>query len=87
MSVSPSTYPAVQTLRVRDGRKLAYAEYGDPDGTAVVHFHGHPSSRLEGKLAETAARRLRVHLITRDRPGMGYSDVHPRRSLLDWPTP
>ncbi len=85
MSVSPPTYPALQTLRLRDGRNLAYAEYGDPDGTAVVHCHGHPGSRLEGRLAETAARRLRVRLITLDRPGMGYSDFHPRRSLLDWP--
>ena len=67
MSVSPPTYPALQTLRLRDGRQLAYAEYGDPDGPAVVHCHGQPGSRLEGRLAETAARRLSVRLITLDR--------------------
>jgi hypothetical protein len=28
-----------------DGRKLAYAEYGKPDGHPVMHFHGSMSSR------------------------------------------
>ncbi|MEE8543544.1 MAG: alpha/beta hydrolase [Gammaproteobacteria bacterium] len=74
-----------QTIRLRDGRKLAYAAYGDTEGTPVFHFHGHPGSRLEGKLADSAARRLGVRLIAVDRPGMGYSDFHPRRQLLDWP--
>jgi hypothetical protein len=27
-------------------RRLAYAEYGDPDGLPVILFHGLPGSRL-----------------------------------------
>ena len=74
-----------QTIRLRNGRRLAYGLYGETDGTPVFHFHGHPGSRLEGKLADLAARRLGVRLIVPDRPGMGYSDFQPQRRLLDWP--
>ena len=30
-----------------DGRRLAYAEFGRPDGEPVLYCHGSPSSRLE----------------------------------------
>jgi hypothetical protein len=36
-----------QTVELHDGRALGFAEYGDPDGKPVFHFHGHPGSRLE----------------------------------------
>jgi hypothetical protein len=32
-------------VRLADGRRLGYAKYGDPDGTAVVLVHGCPDSR------------------------------------------
>lgn len=76
---------AGRRLRLPSGRRLAWAEYGLPAGAPVVHFHGHPGSRLEGQLADAAARRTGVRLISVDRPGMGYSDHDPRRRLLDWP--
>jgi pimeloyl-ACP methyl ester carboxylesterase len=75
------------TIRLLDGRRLGYAEYGDPAGKPVVHFHGTPDSRLEGTLpqvAETAAS-LEVRLILPDRPGIGLSDFKPGRTILDWP--
>jgi len=72
-------------LRLRDGRALGYAEYGDAEGVPVFYFHGHPGSRLEGALADSAARRLGVRLVGVDRPGMGHSDFHPGRGFLDWP--
>jgi pimeloyl-ACP methyl ester carboxylesterase len=75
------------TVRLPDGRRLGYAEYGDPSGKPVLHFHGTPDSRLEGTLpdvAETAAR-LGVRLILPDRPGIGLSDFKPGRTILDWP--
>jgi pimeloyl-ACP methyl ester carboxylesterase len=34
-------------LTLPDGRRLAYAEFGDPNGHPVLYFHGAPSSRLE----------------------------------------
>jgi pimeloyl-ACP methyl ester carboxylesterase len=35
------------SLTLPDGRKVAYAEFGQPDGYPVLYFHGSPSSRLE----------------------------------------
>ena len=29
------------TIRLRDGRQLGYAEYGDPGGAPVMHFQSH----------------------------------------------
>jgi pimeloyl-ACP methyl ester carboxylesterase len=72
-------------LRLRDGRILGYAEYGDPDGTPVFFFHGMPGSRLEGALAHEAAVRNRVRIISPDRPGYGLSTFQPKRTFLDWP--
>ena len=37
-------------IRMRDGRALAYAEYGNAIGQPVIHCHGTPSSRVEGNL-------------------------------------
>ena len=34
-------------LTTPDGRKLAYAEFGQPDGYPVLYLHATPSSRLE----------------------------------------
>src|SRR5512136_1292203 len=72
-------------IRLRDGRRLAYAEYGDPQGKPVFFFHGTPGSRLfhhpdDSVVASTGAR-----IIAIDRPGFGRSDFKPGRTLLDWP--
>jgi pimeloyl-ACP methyl ester carboxylesterase len=68
-----------------DGRELAYEEYGDPDGTPVLSFHGGLSSRLDAAPGHEAARELGIRLISPDRPGIGRSTFQPGRRLLDWP--
>jgi pimeloyl-ACP methyl ester carboxylesterase len=73
-------------LRLSDGRALAYAEWGDPAGIAVLHFHGTPGSRLERHLDDRAYGRLSVRYVTVDRPGYGRSDPLPGRSFGDWAT-
>jgi pimeloyl-ACP methyl ester carboxylesterase len=73
------------TLRLPDGRRLAYAEYGDPAGRPLIYNHGLLSSRFEAAFADGAARRLGLRLIAVDRPGCGGSDPLPGRKLLDWP--
>lgn len=72
-------------LRLRDGRTLASAEFGDPSGTPLFYFHGYPGSRLEAQLGHDAAVRRGIRLIALDRPGFGRSDRCPRRRLSDWP--
>jgi pimeloyl-ACP methyl ester carboxylesterase len=73
------------TLRLRDGRLLGYAEYGDPKGAPLFYFHGHPGSRVEAELGDATAARQGVRIVGLDRPGYGRSDFKPRRTLLDWP--
>ena len=72
-------------IQLRDGRTLAYAIYGDPQGTPVFFFHGSPGSRLF-RPPDEVTRRLGVRLICTDRPGYGDSTFQPERRIMDWPT-
>jgi len=72
-------------IRLRDGRWLAYAEYGDPAGKPLVYAHGTPGSRLCRYPDESIALSLGARIIVPDRPGYGLSDFQPGRKLLDWP--
>ena len=76
-----------QSIILSDGRKLGYSEYGDPDGSPVVYFHGFPGSRLDWLIfdGDDGGRRIGIRIIAVDRPGYGLSDPLPKRSLLDWP--
>ena len=74
-----------QTITLEDGRALGYAEYGDPAGKAVFHFHGGAGSRLERPADESILTDLGIRYISTDRPGHGLSDPQPDRKLLDWP--
>ena len=71
-------------FRLVDGRTVAFAEYGDAQGTPVVFFQGTPSSRFMHP-PEDITRELKARLIVVDRPGFGGSDASPGRTLLDWP--
>jgi pimeloyl-ACP methyl ester carboxylesterase len=81
----PTAAVAATVLRLGDGRLLTFAEYGEPDGTPVLAFHGTPGSRFQLTALDEAARATGVRLIVPDRPGYGASDPHPGRRLTDWP--
>lgn len=73
------------TVRVREGRKLGIAEFGTPDGQAVVWLHGTPGARRQipeeaRRLAD--ARGLRIVGI--DRPGVGLSTAHLYDDVFDF---
>jgi pimeloyl-ACP methyl ester carboxylesterase len=70
--------------KLRDGRMLAYEQYGDPQGRPVVFFHGTPGSRLFHPPDEVT-KRMKVRLICVDRPGYGGSTFQSGRQMLDWP--
>jgi len=72
-------------IRLADGRRLGYAEYGDPRGRPILFFHGLGTSRVICPPDDELARDLSVRLISVDRPGIGLSDARPGRRLLDWP--
>jgi pimeloyl-ACP methyl ester carboxylesterase len=72
---------------LRDGRFLAYAEWGAADGQPLLAFHGAPGSRLwcpddfqPGQTTTEAG----IRLITVDRPGYGRSDPRPAHRVVDW---
>lgn len=79
----PRTDRRVNTVRLDRDRRIAYAEYGDPEGTPVVFLHGTPGSRRLGELFDGAAREHGVRLLAPDRPGYGQSPAWPDRSISD----
>jgi pimeloyl-ACP methyl ester carboxylesterase len=74
----------VPSLQLRDGRRLAWQEAGDPAGRAVFAFHGLPGSREQRHPDERIARSAGARMIHVDRPGFGLSDPAPQRRLRDW---
>lgn len=71
-------------IRLRDGRSMAYAEYGTPDGFVVVNAHGGLACRLDVESADDVAAAAGIRLISPDRPGVGRSDSDSGRSTLSW---
>src|SRR5438309_9029044 len=67
-----------------NGQRVAFSEYGDPNGEPVIFCHGWPSSRLMAQFTHDAARELGVRIISPDRPGIADSSFVAERKLLDW---
>jgi pimeloyl-ACP methyl ester carboxylesterase len=72
----------LRILTLADGRRLAWREYGDPDGAPCVYITGTPASGLAGAAFDDDARAAGVRLVSIDKPGYGASDIDPHRSLL-----
>ena len=76
-----------EKVSLPDGRIIAYAEYGDPNGFPLIWCHGNPGSRREADLLEpTFLQRVHVRAIVPDRPGIGLSTWRGQRKVTDWPT-
>ena len=71
------------TIRVRDGREVAYEEWGDPEGVPIFALHGTPGCRLNRPPEEEKVRAEGIRLVTYDRPGYGASDRHHGRRVVD----
>jgi pimeloyl-ACP methyl ester carboxylesterase len=72
------------SVRLRDGRRLAYAEHGDLGGAAVLYLPGGGDSRLSRHPDDSIAADAGIRLIAVDRPGCGGSDFRRRRTLVEW---
>jgi pimeloyl-ACP methyl ester carboxylesterase len=72
-------------IRLRDGRWLGFAEYGDPRGVPLFAFHGTPGSRLMVEAAQGRAAARGIRVIAPDRPGFGLSSRRVARQIGDWP--
>ena len=70
-----------QVHRLADGRRIGYAEFGDPHGATVLALHGTPGSRFMFAITDQAARVRKLRIIAPERPGYGLSDFRRGRSL------
>ena len=68
-------------MTLPDGRVLAYAEYGDPDGIVVLGLHGTPGTRHIFSLADYSARKYGLRLIAPNRAGLGDSEDCAEHSI------
>jgi pimeloyl-ACP methyl ester carboxylesterase len=68
-------------MRLPDGRRIGYAEFGDAKGLPVLAIHGTPGSRYMFALTDQAARERGLRIIAPERPGYGLSDYRRRDAL------
>jgi pimeloyl-ACP methyl ester carboxylesterase len=73
----------LRTLELADGRTLAYATCGDPDGFPILSLHGTPGCRLNRWPNEDVYTRAGAYWVTHDRAGYGQSDRHHGRNVAD----
>lgn len=69
--------------QLKDGRRLGFAEYGDPIGKPVFLFHDLWGNRTLRHPDDNILKQLGVRLIGIDRPGYGMSTRKPNHSLMD----
>lgn len=73
----------LETMRLPNGRTLAWAEWGPTGGLPVVFCTGAAMSRWLGFGADDLGD-LGVRLLALDRPGLGASSAHPGKTLDSW---
>ncbi len=67
-------------LHLPNGSRLAFNNYGNPQGFPLLYFHDTGSSRLEASLMHQGALRCGYRLVAFDRPGVGCSDYFACKS-------
>jgi len=77
--------PKSRQITLSDGRLLGFDDFGDPEGTPVLFFHGFGSSRVVRHPDDDIAAELGVRVIAIDRPGIGISTRQPGRRVTDYP--
>ena len=75
---------AEHRITAPDGRTLAVAEWGDPQGLPLIGVHGTPGSRISWWQDPTIYARHGLRRLTVDRAGYGDSTRHPGRSVVDF---
>jgi pimeloyl-ACP methyl ester carboxylesterase len=68
-------------LTLRDGRIVAWREYGPDNGTPILRFQGTPGSRHSRYPHEESYDRFHVRVLVFDRPGYGASTRLPGRGV------
>lgn len=83
--VGPPVPRAVGTAAVAPDRQLGWAEFGHPDGDAVLWFHGTPGACLQvPPTVHDVALQRGFRVIAVERPGTGRSTDHRYRRVADF---
>ena len=73
------------TIEGDSGRRLGFAEFGNPHGRPVIWMHGTPGARRQiPDAARIAAEEMDIRLIGIDRPGVGASTPHLYGQISDF---
>jgi pimeloyl-ACP methyl ester carboxylesterase len=73
------------SVRLRDGRRLGFAEFGPATGRPVLWFHGTPGARRQiAPEARRLAHEQSVRIVCVERPGIGESTPHAYRAVVDF---
>ncbi|MFA0812186.1 alpha/beta fold hydrolase [Microbulbifer epialgicus] len=71
-------------LQLKDGRKLTFDIYGDPNGFPVIFNHGFSDSRLIRNPDNSLTASLGIRMIAADQPGVGGSSPCRGRKMVEW---
>jgi pimeloyl-ACP methyl ester carboxylesterase len=84
--VPPTETPRAEgRINLPHGRRLGFAEYGDPAGDVLLWFHGTPGGRRQFPLSgRRAAEKLGLRVVLLERPGSGLSDAFRYGAVADW---
>jgi len=72
-----------RTVTLRDGRALAVAVSGPPDGVALVYHHGTPGCLLQPAASQEECARRGLRFVTYSRAGAQGSTRNPGRTVAD----
>src|SRR5262245_2363695 len=73
----------LRTVQTTDGRTLAFAVWGDPQGFPIMSLHGTPGCRLNRWSRAALYESLGVCWVTDDRAGYGRSSLRHGRNVAD----
>lgn len=72
-------------ITLPDGRRLGVAEYGDPEGSVVLWFHGLPGARHQvPPVVQSRAAFHGLRVVSIERPGIGLSTNHLYHRVRDF---
>jgi len=72
-------------LRLANGRRLGFAEFGPASGRPLLWFHGTPGARRQiAPQARALANERGVRIVSIERPGVGESTLHTYAALTDF---
>lgn len=73
------------TIRLQDGRKLGFADFGKRDGRPLLWFHGTPGARRQiAPEARALAEQEKIRIISIERPGIGDSTPHLYANIAEF---